>query len=36
MPPVIARIVDDRVMIDLRTVSESDEAELVNILVRIS
>lgn len=30
-PPVIARIVDDRVMIDLRTVSESDEVDLLRI-----
>ena len=28
-PPVIARIVDDRVVIDLRTVAESDEDELI-------
>jgi len=28
-PPVIARIVDDRVMIDLRTVAESEEEELL-------
>ncbi len=31
-PPVITRIVDDRVMIDLRTVSERDEKELFEIL----
>ena len=31
-PPVIARIVDDRVAIDLRTVSENDEKELLEIL----
>ena len=31
-PPVIARIVEDRVVIDLRTVSESDEIELVSVL----
>ena len=30
--PVIARIVDERVMIDLRTISERDEAELIEIL----
>ena len=34
-PPVIARIVDDRVMIDLRTVSKSEEEELLEILGRI-
>lgn len=28
-PPVIGRIVDDRVVLDLRTVSESEEAELL-------
>jgi L-seryl-tRNA(Ser) seleniumtransferase len=31
--PIITRIVDDRVMIDLRTVSATDEAELVEMLV---
>ncbi|MEO6656421.1 MAG: L-seryl-tRNA(Sec) selenium transferase [Pyrinomonadaceae bacterium] len=35
-PPVVARIVDDRVLIDLRTVSETDEMELLEILCRIS
>jgi len=34
-PPVIARIVDDRVMIDLRTVAESEETELLNAIVSI-
>ena len=34
-PPVIARIVDDRVMIDLRTVSESEEPKLLEILASI-
>lgn len=34
-PPVITRIVDDRVLIDLRTVAESDEAELLKILAEI-
>ena len=33
--PVITRIVDDRVMIDLRTVSEQDEKELFEILCRL-
>jgi seryl-tRNA(Sec) selenium transferase len=27
-PPVIARIVDDRVLLDLRTVSENEEPDL--------
>jgi len=31
-PPVITRIVDDKVMIDLRTVDESEEAELLRAL----
>jgi L-seryl-tRNA(Ser) seleniumtransferase len=31
-PPVIARIVDDRVVLDLRTVSESEESELIGAL----
>ncbi|PYS78780.1 MAG: L-seryl-tRNA(Sec) selenium transferase, partial [Acidobacteria bacterium] len=31
-PPVIARILDDRVVIDLRTVSEAEEAELLDAL----
>ncbi len=31
-PPVIARIVDDRVMIDLRTVAEADESYLTEVL----
>jgi len=33
--PVIARIVDDRVLIDLRTVSEAEENELIESLVAI-
>lgn len=33
--PVIARIVDDRVLIDLRTVNAAEEAELVESLVAI-
>ncbi len=33
--PVIARIVDDKVMIDLRTVSETEERELVQELIRL-
>ena len=31
-PPIIARILEDKVLIDLRTVAESDEAELLEIL----
>ena len=31
-PPVIARIVDDRVVIDLRTVAKDEESELLEIL----
>jgi len=35
-PPVITRIVDDRVVIDLRTVSTVDEAELLNAISQIA
>lgn len=34
-PPVIARIIDNRVMLDFRTVSVRDEAELLKILRKI-
>ena len=34
-PPVIARIEDDRVLLDLRTVSESEESELEAALVSL-
>jgi L-seryl-tRNA(Ser) seleniumtransferase len=34
-PPIIARITDDAVLIDLRTVSESEENELLEILAKI-
>jgi L-seryl-tRNA(Ser) seleniumtransferase len=34
-PPVIARIVEDKVLIDLRTISASEETELVEILATI-
>lgn len=34
--PVIARIVDDKVMIDLRTVSEEDEAEILEAFENVS
>lgn len=35
-PPVIARIVDDRVMIDLRTVSESEQLQLLEIVAKLA
>src|SRR5207302_5243701 len=35
-PPVIARIVDDRVLFDLRTVAESEEPELERALLSLS
>jgi L-seryl-tRNA(Ser) seleniumtransferase len=35
-PPVVARIHGDRVVLDLRTVSVSEEGELVEALVRVS
>ena len=31
-PPVIARILDDRVVLDLRTVDETEEAELLDVI----
>lgn len=34
-PPVIARIEDDKVLIDLRTVSSEEEGELLGVLVKI-
>jgi L-seryl-tRNA(Ser) seleniumtransferase len=34
-PPIITRILEDKVLIDLRTVSETEEAELLKILVKI-
>jgi L-seryl-tRNA(Ser) seleniumtransferase len=34
-PPVIARIVDDRVMLDLRTVDEREETELADALAAL-
>ena len=33
-PPVIARIVDDRVLIDLRTAQPAEEDELLSVIVR--
>ncbi|MEO7673269.1 MAG: L-seryl-tRNA(Sec) selenium transferase [Pyrinomonadaceae bacterium] len=35
-PPVVARIVDGKVVLDLRTVSESEEEELIDILKGMS
>jgi L-seryl-tRNA(Ser) seleniumtransferase len=35
-PPVIARIVDDRVLLDLRTVSETEEADLEQAILSLS
>lgn len=35
-PPVIARIEDDKVLLDLRTVSEDEETELLEILASIN
>jgi L-seryl-tRNA(Ser) seleniumtransferase len=34
-PPVITRILEDKVLIDLRTVSESEEAELLEMLTKL-
>jgi L-seryl-tRNA(Ser) seleniumtransferase len=34
-PPVITRILEDKVLIDLRTVSETEEAELLEVLAKI-
>ncbi len=34
-PPIITRILEDKVLIDLRTVSESEEIELLEVLVKI-
>lgn len=35
-PPVVARILDDRLVLDLRTVAASEEDELLEALVRLS
>lgn len=35
-PPVAARIIDERVVLDLRTVSESEETELLEVLRAVS
>ncbi|HST51332.1 MAG TPA: L-seryl-tRNA(Sec) selenium transferase [Pyrinomonadaceae bacterium] len=34
-PPVVARILDDRVVLDLRTVAEEEEAELLDALASV-
>ncbi|MCY7376856.1 MAG: L-seryl-tRNA(Sec) selenium transferase [Pyrinomonadaceae bacterium] len=34
-PPIITRILEDKVLIDLRTVSESEETELLEVLEKI-
>jgi L-seryl-tRNA(Ser) seleniumtransferase len=34
-PPVIARIVDDRVVLDLRTIAEDEESELLDALLAL-
>ena len=34
-PPIIARVVEGKVLIDLRTVSEKDEDELFEVLISI-
>ncbi len=34
-PPVIVRILEDRVLIDLRTVSDTEETELLEVLTKI-
>lgn len=35
-PPVVTRIIEDKILLDLRTVSESEEVELLEILVNLS
>jgi L-seryl-tRNA(Ser) seleniumtransferase len=35
-PPIIARVLENKVLIDLRTVFEDEEAELLNALVEIN
>lgn len=35
-PPVVTRIIEDKVLFDFRTISESEEAELLEILTKIS
>jgi L-seryl-tRNA(Ser) seleniumtransferase len=34
-PPVVARIVDDRVLLDLRTVSENEEPDLERAILSL-
>ncbi|HRH45828.1 MAG TPA: L-seryl-tRNA(Sec) selenium transferase [Pyrinomonadaceae bacterium] len=35
-PPVVTRIIEDKILLDLRTVSETEENELLNILRNLS
>ena len=35
-PAVIARIVDDKIVIDLRTIAESEESELLEVLATLA
>jgi L-seryl-tRNA(Ser) seleniumtransferase len=35
-PPVVTRIIEDKVLIDLRTVSKTEETELLDILAKVS
>ena len=35
-PPIITRVLDDKVLIDLRTVFEDEETELLDILANIN
>lgn len=35
-PPVVTRIIDDKVLFDFRTISENEEAELLEVLTKIS
>ena len=35
-PPVITRILEDKVLIDLRTVSETEEGELLELLEKLT
>ena len=35
-PPVVARILEDRLVLDLRTVADAEEAELLDALSALS
>lgn len=35
-PPVVTRIIEDKILIDFRTISESEETELLEVLTKIS